>query len=478
MINSMIGHQKLLVSTGDLAHEYRPNDLLTFKSSVLMRKITKFDTSQLFDNLNLQAQKELSKTDARIASTFFSQFFKRVPREDLRNENSDDLYKLAIAHLNSARQKKHGQVQVRAYNPVNQSKIASAFTIVEVTSDDMAFLVDSVQMALNRLGYTIHLTIHPVIGITRDKNQIITSISGHDRGEQPESFLNFRIDQEVRADHLQTIESQVKETLQSVAVANHDRQLMHDLALNIASTLDQTGNEVGQVMLEETAALCRWIANGNFTFLGAIQYQESEGSASEMITDRDSTLGILRPEASADPGSRLAMLPEDILKKFDVKEPLLITKSSVRSAVHRPAYMDVILIQYPDIKRAQFRQTLFLGLFSASAYNRSVTDIPILRLKLTNLLNRSGLPENGHGIKVLHNIVERYPRDDLFQVTGDELFHSTMGILDLQDRQQVRLFVREDRFARFRSCLVYVPRERFNSDLRERIGRRVLLLRE
>ena len=101
----MIGHQKLLVSTGDLAHEYRPNELLTFKSSVLMRKITKFDTSQLFDNLNLKAQKELSKTDARIASTFYSQFYKRVPREDLRNENSDDLYKLAIAHLNSARQK-------------------------------------------------------------------------------------------------------------------------------------------------------------------------------------------------------------------------------------------------------------------------------------------------------------------------------------------------------------------------------------
>lgn len=440
-----------------------------------MRKITKFDTNQLLDILNLRAQKELSKTDAQLASAFFFQYFKRVPQEDLRGENSDDLYKLATAHLNSAKQKKRGQVQVRAYNPVNPSDTSgSAFTIVEVTSDDMAFLVDSVQMALNRLGYTIHLTIHPVIGITRDKNQTITSISGHDKGEQPESFLNFRIDQEVRDDHLQTIESQVKEALQSVVAANRDRQLMHNLALNIASTLDQTGSDVDQVMLEETAALCRWMANGNFTFLGAIQYQESDDSVSEMITERDSSLGILRPGASADPDSRLTMLPEDISKKFDVKEPLLITKSSVRSAVHRPAYMDVILIQHPDIKRAQFRQTLFLGLFSASAYNRSVADIPILRLKLTNLLKRSGLPENGHGIKVLHNIVERYPRDDLFQVTGDELFVSTMGILDLQDRQQVRLFVREDRFARFRSCLVYVPRERFNSDLRERIGRELL----
>ncbi|MDC1073495.1 NAD-glutamate dehydrogenase, partial [Gammaproteobacteria bacterium] len=440
-----------------------------------MRKITKFDTNQLLDTLNLRAQKELSKTDAQLASAFFFQYFKRVPQEDLRGENSDDLYKLATAHLNSARQKKRGQVQVRAYNPVNPSDTSgSAFTIVEVTSDDMAFLVDSVQMALNRLGYTIHLTIHPVIGITRDKNQTITSISGHDKGEQPESFLNFRIDQEVRDDHLQTIESQVKEALQSVVAANRDCQLMHNLALNIASTLDQTGSEVDQVMLEETAALCRWIANGNFTFLGAIQYQESDHSVSEMITERDSALGILRPGASADPDSRLTMLPEDISEKFDVQEPLLITKSSVRSAVHRPAYMDVILIQHPDIKRGQFRQTLFLGLFSASAYNRSVADIPILRLKLTNLLKRSGLPENGHGIKVLHNIVERYPRDDLFQVTGDELFVSTMGILDLQDRQQVRLFVREDRFARFRSCLVYVPRERFNSDLRERIGRELL----
>ena len=250
-----------------------------------MRKITNFDTNQLLDILNLRAQKELSKTDAQLASAFFFQYFKRVPQEDLRGENSDDLYKLATAHLNSARQKKRGQVQVRAYNPVNPSDTSgSAFTIVEVTSDDMGFLVDSVQMALNRLGYTIHLTIHPVIGITRDKNQTITSVSGHDKGEQPESFLNFRIDQEVRADHLQTIESQVKEALQSVVAANRDRQLMHNLALNIASTLDQTGSEVDQVMLEETAALCRWMANGNFTFLGAIQYQESDDSVSEMIT--------------------------------------------------------------------------------------------------------------------------------------------------------------------------------------------------
>ncbi|MEO1864935.1 MAG: hypothetical protein ABGX98_04170, partial [Pseudomonadota bacterium] len=114
-----------------------------------MRKITKFDTNQLLDTLNLRAQKELSKTDAQLASAFFFQYFKRVPQEDLRGENSDDLYKLATAHLNAARQKKHGQVQVRAYNPVNPSDTSgSAFTIVEVTSDDMAFLVDSVQMAL------------------------------------------------------------------------------------------------------------------------------------------------------------------------------------------------------------------------------------------------------------------------------------------------------------------------------------------
>ena len=118
-----------------------------------MRKITKFDTNQLLDTLNLRAQKELSKTDAQLASAFFFQFFKRVPQEDLRGDNSDDFYELAIAHLDSARQRKHGQVQVRAYNPVNPSETSgSAFTIVEVTSDDMAFLVDSVQMALNRLG--------------------------------------------------------------------------------------------------------------------------------------------------------------------------------------------------------------------------------------------------------------------------------------------------------------------------------------
>ncbi len=436
-----------------------------------MNLASDFDRQALIAHLGQRAKKELVASEADLAKTFFSHYFQRVPARDLRDADPLELYGSALAHLRSAERKQPAQFRIRAFTPIDEDdEWTSRYTIVEVVAPDMAFLVDSIRMALNRLGYTIHLTIHPVIGISRDSDHRIRAISGHSEGGQPESFLSFRIDREHRRQKLELIESCIRDALDAVAAANQDLDPMRDLALELASSLGTSPGAIGNELQNEVASLCSWIAGNNFTFLGAIHFQGSNKSGSNIEPNETSALGILKASYGYDVNARLQVLPEAIAKSFNTQELLLITKSNKRSLVHRPAYMDVISIQHPVDSDNRQRHTLFVGLFSADAYNRSVTEIPVLRRKLAQILERSGLPARGHGIKVLQNLVERYPRDDLFQMTEEELYQTGMGMLDLQERQRVRLFARKDRFARFYSCLVFVPRERFNSDLRERIG--------
>ena len=185
----------------------------------------------------------------------------------------------------------------------------------------------------------------------------------------------------------------------------------------------------------EAAALLRWMADDHFTFLG---YRDAETGAS---------LGISRvaPTPSLPPGG--------------VHAGLTVRKADARATVHRPVYMDQVCIGPHEL----------LGLWARTAYNTTPLDIPLLRRKVDAVIERSGLPRDSHSGKDLGSILDTFPRDELFQIGEDELYATAMGILSLQERQRVRLFVRRDELGRFFSCLVYVPRDRFTTELVRRI---------
>ena len=265
-----------------------------------------FDRQALIADLGQRAKKELAATEADLAKTFFSHYFQRVPGRDLRDADPLELYGSALAHLRSAQRKQPAQFQIRAFNPTDEDdEWTSRYTIVEVVAQDMAFLVDSIRMALNRLGYTIHLTIHPVIGISRDSDHRIRAISGHSEGAQPESFLSFRIDREHRRQQLELIESRIRDALDAVAAANEDLDPMRDLALELASSLETANKGVGNELQNEIASLCNWIADNNFTFLGAIHYQGANESGSPIKPDETSALGILKARYGHDVNAQI-----------------------------------------------------------------------------------------------------------------------------------------------------------------------------
>mgnify|MGYP001167601790 CR=1 FL=1 len=431
-----------------------------------------FDRNRLIETLSDWARQRLTPEKSGLAQYFFEAYFHRIPSDDLARSNPEALYSSALAHLDLAEQRQPGQFLLRAHNPAEgQSPQASSFTVVEAVVDDMAFLVDSASMALNRLGYTIQLTIHPVVKVSRDENGHLLALNHDAAGAAFESFLCFQISREFRTERLDRIVSELSRVLSEVAAANDDRIAMRELALSLADDLDapdtpDDDNNAGSA----ASALCRWIGEENFTFLGAIRYDMPPDGDASLSPHAASALGILRPRSDLDLADRLSVLPDNITSDPEDSEPVMITKSSKRSLVHRPAYMDVLFVRHRNSIGDLIGETCLVGLFAAGAYNRSVMDIPGSRQKLQHVLTRSGLPEQGHGIKVLQNLIERYPRDDLFQITQDELYDTAMGMLDLQERRRTRVFVRRDRFSRFYSCLVFVPRERFNSGLRQKVG--------
>src|SRR5690606_20674819 len=411
---------------------------------------------------------------ARLAGAFVQHYYRAVPPADLVERDPLDLYGAALAHLRFGEHREAGQAKIRVYNPqIEQHGWQSTHTIVELVTDDMPFLVDSVSMALNRLGLVIHLTIHPVIPVRRDATGMLEAVLDAATGDGDavlESFMHVEMDRQSDADRLDEIRAELERTLGDVRAAVEDWQPMLAKIEAALADLKNGAKVIDPEDLAEAEAFLAWIADDHFTFLGYGCY--------DLIRDKDgdqlrriegSALGLLRRQGPASATSRsFAALPPEIRRRARDPVPLVITKANARSTVHRPVYLDFIGVKRFDAKGKVIGEHRFLGLFTSAAYNRNPRHIPLLRHKVAAVMARANLPPGGHSAKALANILETYPRDELLQMSEEELFDVTQEILHLQERQKIRLFMRRDPFARFVSCLVYVPRDRYNTEIRRR----------
>src|SRR5204862_5300774 len=219
--------------------------------------------------------------------------------------------------------------------------------------------------------------------------------------------------------------------------------------------------------VEEAKAFLRWLDQGHFIFLGHRRYAfETRGGADYLRPETETGLGISRDLRDAARYQRpLSAVDSEYARRKDL---VSITKANRRSLIHRPVRLDRIGIKRYDPAGNLIGEDRFLGLFTSAAYQRSVRDIPMLRLKATRVLDRAGLDPHSHNGKALVDILETFPRDEFFQITDNELFEIARGILLLQERQRVALFTRKDVFERFVACYVFVPRDRYTPDFKER----------
>ncbi|MEW6636967.1 MAG: NAD-glutamate dehydrogenase, partial [Actinomycetota bacterium] len=363
---------------------------------------------------------------------------------------------------------------VRVYNPhFEEDGWQSTHTVLEIVIDDMPFLVDSTRMEVNRQGYAIHLMLHPIMKIRRDDEGHIVEVLPPDAEDEDaiaESIIHVEVDRQTASAALEELRSCIERVLGQVRVAVEDWQKMRVKALEIASHLQRDSLPVDEEELAEARAFLEWIADDHFTFLGYREYDLLEEEGEDVLRSvPESGLGILRESHRRPRSHSFAKLPPEVRRLAREPNLLNLTKANSRATVHRPSYMDYIGIKKFDESGEVSGERRFLGLYTFSAYSMSVFEIPIVRRKVRYVLERAGFPEGSHNEKDLLEILETYPRDELFQISREELFDISMGILHLQERQRVRLFVRRDTYGRFFSCLVFVPRERYNTEIRQRM---------
>ncbi len=423
----------------------------------------------LIENLIDYARAKLTAEEMKQAAPFLRRYYSDADPADLSERGIPDLYGAALRHLQFARHFTPGTPKVRIYNPVfAEHGWQSTHTVVEIVNDDMPFLVDSMIMEANRHALTLHLMVHPLLQVRRDgTGNLLEIIAGESKGKaHSESMIHMEVDRLTEPAALQRLHDGIVSVLTDVRRAVDDwPKLVKRMEEAIAYTKKKPP-PLDPAQTREDLAFLRWLADDHFTFLGYRDYDlVTEKGEDVLRVVPGSGLGILR-ETRETVSVSFAALPPDARTRARKKELLILTKANSRTTVHRPGYLDYVGVKRFDAKGEVAGERRFLGLYTSTAYNANPADIPLLRRKLKEVLARAGLLPNSHSEKALVTILETYPRDELFQIPVDELVDHAMGILRLGERQRTRLFVRRDSYGRFLSCLIYVPRENYNTELR------------
>ncbi|MEU5184685.1 NAD-glutamate dehydrogenase [Streptomyces longwoodensis] len=421
--------------------------------------------------------------DHESVLSFLQRYYLHTAPEDLGDRDPVDVFGAALSHYRLAENRPQGTANVRVHTPtVEENGWTCSHSVVEVVTDDMPFLVDSVTNELTRQGRGIHVVIHPQFVVRRDVTGKLIEVLGapaaaaglpHDA--HVESWIHVEIDRETDRSDLKQITADLLRVLSDVREAVEDWEKMRDAALRIADGLQEepVPGDLPGPDLDEARELLRWLAADHFTFLGFREYQLREDDSLAAVPGTG--LGILRsdPHHSDDESHPVSpsfeRLPADARAKAREHKLLVLTKANSRATVHRPSYLDYVGVKKFDADGNVVGERRFLGLFSSAAYTESVLRVPVVRRKVEAVLKGAGFSPNSHDGRDLLQIMETYPRDELFQTPVGELQAIVTSVLYLQERRRLRLYLRQDEYGRYYSALVYLPRDRYTTGVRLRI---------
>jgi glutamate dehydrogenase len=405
------------------------------------------------------------------AAQFARRLFERVADRDLAAAPTEQRAAAAVSLLGFARRRLPGVAKVRVFNPaIAAHGFESRHTVVQIVNDDMPFLVDSVTNELNRRELAVHLLAHPVMAVRRDVDGDLVELLGDSEPRsRSESLMHIEIDRQADAGQLDELASALGRVLAEVRLAVEDWRALRQGCLDAIGDLAPGGG----AELGEYEEFLRWLEANHFTFLGHRRYRYVEDSEQPGGVRYDlvqgSPLGILRRdevrlfEAGLGGGEAMSRFARGAQK-------LMIVKTDRKSLVHRSGAMDCVIVKTHDAGGRVTGERRLVGLFTSAAYHAAASDVPLLRGRVASVLRRAGLDPNSHDGKALTAILDSYPRDELFQIDEATLYDHALGILQLQERRRVALFVRRDAVDRFASCLVFAPRERFDATLSERFA--------
>ncbi|HEX2164073.1 MAG TPA: NAD-glutamate dehydrogenase domain-containing protein, partial [Thermoanaerobaculia bacterium] len=432
------------------------------------------DKSEKVSRVVARVRERVPPKDAAGAEELTRRLYGSVTPEDVLATDEDDLVGAACSLWSLAARRTPGEARVRVFNPtLDEDGWETPHTVVEVVNDDMPFLVSSVTAEIGRRESGLHLVLHPVLSVRRDaRGKRLEVVERGAEGSVAESYMHLEVDQETDPRRLAELEGALEEVLVAVRRVVGDWAPMRQRIAEVVAGLAEQPPPLPADELAEGREFLDWLADNHFTFLGYREYDlvEEEGKSYLRIVP-GTGLGLLRVVRDDSERRGASPLPRGVAAFLRRRELLIVSKTYARSPVHRPVAMDYIAVRTFDASGKVRGERRFLGLFSSAAYQRSLSSVPLLRLKVRRLLDRLGFDPRGHNARTLRHLLDTFPRDELFQLSDDELAEIGLGILRLQERERVALFVRKDPFERFVSALVYVPRDRYSTRLRRRIER-------
>ncbi len=420
----------------------------------------------------------LDKEDSDIAE-FARAFYNRAAAEDLVAYSSEELTAFVRHAWQDFQKHELGTHRVSLTDPCFKAagNRAGELTVIEIVNDNMPFLVDSVMDELQESKMEVHLVLHPIFIVDRDDSgKLISAIHRKKpakRKDRQESLIHIHVTRMDSDEDREDLRQRLNNVLNSVRSVVADFKPMHERlaeAIDIYKTTQIPGSSDE---LWEAIHFLEWMENDNFIFLGMREYTFEGGLEEGELSPHEGTgLGLL-----ADPdvrvlrrGSEFVQITPEIREFLNKPEPLIIAKANVKSNVHRRVHMDYVGAKLYDDDGKMVGELRIVGLFASTAYTEPTNTIPFLRRKVASVLARAGYGSESHSGRALRNVLEAYPRDELFQIDRDLLFSFAIAILQLDERPRIRVLSRPDKFDRYVSILVFVPRDRYTTEVRLNVG--------
>ena len=427
----------------------------------------------IIDSVVEKIKHAIDDEQTEFCAEFAKQLYSTVALEDLLAWGVDDLYGAVVNFWSLISERGRHETKIRIYNPdFERHGWQTTHTVVEIICDDMPFIVDSLRMVINRMGLASHLIIHMGgINVKRNKHRVCAilprnaSSDGKDVIQEAPIFME--IDRQTDPLILEELYKGFERVLEDNRVVFEDWEKMRAEVREAVTELDHVSKILNQNEVQETQAFLKWIEDHHFTFLGVRDYELiTKGKDTILQAIPETGLGVLRENLSKSSARSISAMTPEAQELTLSPRILVMSKTNTMASVHRDAYTDYIGVKRFNKKGQVIGERRIIGLYTSAAYHTNPKHIPFLRHKVALIMENSKLHPRSHAGKVLLNILETLPRDDLIQGSEEELLEISMGIFYMQERKRIRMFARIDVYRRFISCLVYVPKERFNTELR------------
>lgn len=422
-----------------------------------------------------EASARLARLDSPAPAEFARHLFGRLPPEDVEPYAAQALAELAAAAFEHLSAPRSGVALRLTDQQVERRGRMREITVLEVVNDNMPFLVDSTLAELVDQGYEPMLVAHPILAVQRDATGALVRLVGEATGAptvgaRRESFIHIHLDRIDDAEARRRLVEELGKVYADVAVAVRDWPAMRGRVAEIVHAYRSNPPPLPADEVREAVAFLDWMAADNFTFLGVREYRFADAAAADPV--EGSGLGMMRDPAVRvlRRGRELVVMTPEIRAFMERPLALIITKANVKSRVHRRVHLDYVGIKMFSPDGELEGEVRIVGLFTASAYTNTTAEVPYLREKVRKVSARAGFDPASHAGRALLNVLENYPRDELFQIDEETLYRFALAIMSLSERPRVRALARVDEFDRFVSLLVFIPKDRYDAGIRRRVG--------